>query len=454
MPKVPLSLPEADQLNQSEHLEPGFCKDRFDMQYIYDLRDHAIQYCSSGSTSTLTCFHSHTQSNNDRDSLCIGQGAVLDPKNRRFTLDCEVRQPNQNESSRGLIPFDSIRGYWYDTGPGFLLNSFMTIEGSSQRDLLPDSHYVTNVGNRRPFTVLVKREGHSNIWHSLMEIWSFTMTLDVLRLSPNVVEPQEPFFTVPEDIPKAQVIFMDDHTEGPLYPLWQLFAGRKPVRFKEVLEDGNQSKAFAETPQNLILPLAGGSNPLWQNDWEERDCKNAPLLKIFVQRIMQHFGIRYERGRKPTKSLQITLIDRKGSRKLLQQDALLRAVRSKFPDINTQLIDLATLPFAEQIRIAQTTDVLVGVHGAGLTHTMFLREGAAVVEIQPEDMFHKGFRNLAKMIGVHYVSTHAEMVGAEEDQKSRKRGLVRRDRWHWADIRIEEDRFLELINTAVELTQQ
>ncbi|KAK1633626.1 hypothetical protein BDP81DRAFT_434162 [Colletotrichum phormii] len=284
-----------------------------------------------------------------------------------------------------------------------------------------------------------------------MEIWSMVMSLDVLRLSHDGDNLDKPFFTIPGDVPRTQVVFLDNQEEGPLYSLWGMFAGRESLRLTKILEDPAQSQAFSETPQNVIIPLAGGSNPLWQNDWEDRDCKDAPLLRVFIRRVMQQFGVEYGTGRRQGKPLNVTLIDRRGSRKLLDQDVLLDAARNAFPDASFQVIDLGAMTFPEQLRIIQSTDVLVGVHGAGLTHTMFLREnGAAVVEIQPSSMFHKGFRNVAQMLGHNYFSTHAEMVGHEEDDKGRKRDLVRRDRWHWADIRIEEGAFLELVGKAVE----
>ncbi|KAK7458186.1 DUF563 domain-containing protein [Colletotrichum acutatum] len=446
--EIPTSLPELATLSSPDLPPSEFCAKRFGPRYLNELRDQRIQYCSAESSANLTCFHSHTQSNDNRDSFCIGQGAVLDREGGTFNLDCAVRKPTGNETSNGIIPFSNIRNYWYDTGPGFLFQNFVTVKAgasSSSATQAPSSP------DNRPFTILVKREGHSNIWHSLMEIWSMVMSLDVLRLSHDGGGLNKPFFTIPGDVPRTQVVFLDNQEEGPLYPLWSMFAGREPLRLSKVLEDPAQAQALAETPQNVIIPLAGGSNPLWQNDWEDRDCKDAPLLKVFTRRVMQQFGVEFEMGRRQGKPLNVTLIDRRGSRKLLNQDFLLDAAREAFPDANFQAIDLGAVTFPEQLRIVQSTDILVGIHGAGLTHTMFLREnGAAVVEIQPSSMSHKGFRNVAQMLGHKYFSTHAEMVGHEEDDKGRKRGLVRRDRWHWADIRIEESAFLELIGQAVE----
>ena len=46
------------------------------------------------------------------------------------------------------------------------------------------------------------------------------------------------------------------------------------------------------------------------------------------------------------------------------------------------------------------TDVLVGVHGAGMVHTMFMEPNSAVVEIFPPRLEYPVYRNLAKLKGV------------------------------------------------------
>ncbi|TQN64097.1 EGF domain-specific O-linked N-acetylglucosamine transferase [Colletotrichum shisoi] len=453
--EVLTALPElaASSRPEQQTPEPEFCTPRFSPDYLYGLRDRAIQYCSPASTpsaaaANLTCFHSRTQDRDD--AFCFAQGAVLDPSTKTFNLDCDVRLPTANESSRGIIPFTGIRGYWYDTGPGVLFQKYVKVANRSSASSTPEQIQPRPSQARPIISILLKREGAWNIWHSLMELWSMTMSLDVLRMAPDPAVPTKPFFHIPADTPRTQVVFLDDHPEGPLYPLWGMFAGREPVRLADILKDPARSRALAETPQSLVIPLAGSSNPTWMNDWVERDCKDAPLMRLFTQRVMHHCGVVQETGPRPTEVLNVTLIDRRGTRKLLNQDALLYAARAKFPGVNFQTFDFAALPFPDQLRIVQSTDVLVGVHGAALTHTMFLREGgAAVVEIQPSSMSYKGFRNMAQMRGQAYVSAHAEMFGAE-DRVDRRRNLAKRHRWQWVDVRIEEDQFLQLITEAIE----
>lgn len=98
------------------------------------------------------------------------------------------------------------------------------------------------------------------------------------------------------------------------------------------------------------------------------------------------------------------------------------------PDFNILSIDSAAIAFPEQLQVVQNTDILVGVHDAGLTHEMFLREnGVVVIEIQPSSLSLNVFRNLVKTLGHKYLSTHVGMV-RHEAEGSRKRDLVRRDR--------------------------
>ena len=86
------------------------------------------------------------------------------------------------------------------------------------------------------------------------------------------------------------------------------------------------------------------------------------------------------------------------------------------------------------------TDVLVGVHGAGMVHTMFMEPNSAVVEIFPPRLEYPVYRNLAKLKGVNYFSTHATKAGVSVDQG---------EDWHSSDLEMREEHFLEVISLAV-----
>lgn len=62
----------------------------------------------------------------------------------------------------------------------------------------------------------------------------------------------------------------------------------------------------------------------------------------------------------------------------------------------------------EQIQLVQNTDVLVGHHGAGMTHMLFQAPGTAAVEIFPPPKFPLiGFKPVASMRGISHFVGHS-----------------------------------------------
>ena len=59
------------------------------------------------------------------------------------------------------------------------------------------------------------------------------------------------------------------------------------------------------------------------------------------------------------------------------------------------------LPLREQFTLTHNTDVFIGMHGAGLTHLLFLPDWAAIFELyacDDDDCYY----NLARLRGVRY----------------------------------------------------
>lgn len=78
--------------------------------------------------------------------------------------------------------------------------------------------------------------------------------------------------------------------------------------------------------------------------------------------------------------------------------------------MNVQSIDFAAILYKDQLKIIQESDILAGVHGAGLTHGIFLPSGSAMVEILPPGLNHKGFRNVASLRGHDYFSPQGRLA--------------------------------------------
>lgn len=70
--------------------------------------------------------------------------------------------------------------------------------------------------------------------------------------------------------------------------------------------------------------------------------------------------------------------------------------------------DLSQLSFEEQIKLMTTIDILIGIHGAGISHSMHMSIGSenccGLIEIFPHGEFTiaRGFGNMARKMGLHY----------------------------------------------------
>ncbi|KAL1546668.1 alpha-1,3-arabinosyltransferase XAT2-like isoform X1 [Salvia divinorum] len=115
-------------------------------------------------------------------------------------------------------------------------------------------------------------------------------------------------------------------------------------------------------------------------------------------------------GLKTTKVSEITrprllLLSRKFTRRILNEDETIAMIK----DVGFQVIvvnrfdnhDLKKLS-----HVINTCNVLLGVHGAGLTYDMFLPAGAVVVQVEPLDLEHYAkviFADNARSMGMEYL---------------------------------------------------
>lgn len=390
-----------------------FCRARFSQAYLRTLADSASEYCTPNSPSSLTCFHSSTVAGRT-DSFCLARGVAFDRTSRKFSLQCKPREDLPDTAP----PLGILGSYWYNTGPQVIFDQFIEINSAAVAD--------TNV--RRSFTILVKREGSGNLWHSLMEIFSMTLSLDVLHLTMDFNDRLALFTDADE--PETQVILLDDEEDGPYINLWTLLAKKPLQRISSLSPDVEFG--------SIIVPLAGGSNPFWQGDWQPNSCTTSDLLSTFSHRVLRFHDI--DQSSQSGDTIVVTFINRTSSRVLLEQEEYLAALSRRLAHTKIQSVDFASIPLREQLRIASETDVLIGVHGAGLTHGMFLRPRSAVVEILPPDLDHKGFRNLASYLNHGYYCARASKLPHTEG----------RGDWHQDSVFLDQDLFLHIVELAVE----
>ena len=75
---------------------------------------------------------------------------------------------------------------------------------------------------------------------------------------------------------------------------------------------------------------------------------------------------------------------------------------SQIPNTTFHAYDFAKLSFKEQINVIGTTDLLISVHGNGLSHILFLPPHSCVIEIFPPDAHLLDYRLFADVRGIEY----------------------------------------------------
>jgi protein O-GlcNAc transferase len=78
-------------------------------------------------------------------------------------------------------------------------------------------------------------------------------------------------------------------------------------------------------------------------------------------------------------------------------------------------LNFRSIPFKEQLKITRNTDIFIGIHGAGLTHLLFLPKWATLFEIYNcEDP--NCYKDLARLRGVNYITWEDQSKLDQEDE--------------------------------------
>ncbi|XP_045910317.1 EGF domain-specific O-linked N-acetylglucosamine transferase-like [Micropterus dolomieu] len=103
--------------------------------------------------------------------------------------------------------------------------------------------------------------------------------------------------------------------------------------------------------------------------------------------------------------VRVTLLARSTEyRRILNQVELVNALKT-VPLLEVNVVDYKykDVPFLVQLRITHNSDIFIGMHGAGLTHLLFLPDWAVIFELyncQDESCY----RDLARLRGIRYVT--------------------------------------------------
>ncbi len=145
--------------------------------------------------------------------------------------------------------------------------------------------------------------------------------------------------------------------------------------------------------EQLFFPASGDYWPL-QLRW--------PREKMF-----EHYGLREAPGRR---RIYISRADATGRRVTNEPQVIEMLVRRGF-----EVLQLAVMPLAEQVRAFAEAKLIVGPHGAGLTNIVFAARNATVVDLHPRDEINHALWVQSSAVGIRYALLTGPRMNEQRD---------------------------------------
>lgn len=227
-------------------------------------------------------------------------------------------------------------------------------------------------------TLFIQRYEYVNLYHTLTDWWN---TWTVYR------------HLQPTEIANVAVIFLDGHPAGNLDPVWTTLFGES-LHLRRLDDSNYQAKQTAHLCfERAMLVPPGYISLLWPKQVPEGglyDPRAHEMMKDFVDFFLSKLKLTHVHkipGR-------VVVIDRKpylahprsqlvDDRSLNNLPEVAEVLLQKIPNVTSVLVlQLHNMTFREQVEAVREAEVLVGVHGAGLTHLVFMDDASHVVEFQ------------------------------------------------------------------------
>ncbi|XP_071867381.1 EGF-domain O-GlcNAc transferase isoform X2 [Bombus fervidus] len=166
--------------------------------------------------------------------------------------------------------------------------------------------------------------------------------------------------------------------------------------------------------KNLVFPLLPRMIfGLYYNTPLIYGCEKSGLFKAFGDHVLHRLRIPHHERK--DQRIRVTLLSRDTQyRRILNEDELTKALKENPEYKVRKVVYNKKISFKKQLEITRNSDIFIGIHGAGLTHLMFLPDWAAVFEIYNcEDP--GCYKDLARLRGVKYFTWENASMLVQQD---------------------------------------
>jgi glycoprotein 2-beta-D-xylosyltransferase len=215
---------------------------------------------------------------------------------------------------------------------------------------------------------------------------------------------------------QVNVVFLDGHAKGNLDSVWRQVFG-KTAYVKHLPEGGVCFNRVVFIPPGYVAPFYPKTF--------RSVCPNPIMMEDFANHFLTSFNldhVQMQRGK-------IVIIDRvpyishprskphRAERTVNNMNELPARLR-KLPNVESvSVVHFEELTFKQQLKAVREAHILIGNHGAGLTHMVFMSDGSHVVEFDGRQPFFTALSGWKPHVGHHVIRSVSGHLSEEYIQR-------------------------------------
>lgn len=366
-----------------------------------DEQDHKIQWFNQADFGYILkrrrelsrfCLPDKSISSSDVSSLdCIKDFKSCWGQNLRIIFDDIPTGPSLTTNNATYILKPGKIGGWNcdlqlkrikeESGQSGKLQSwFKEIENYNLNSGLESDKTCDSIVNKQTF--FVKLDSPTNIYHYLNSAMNFYITMHLINKFSS----------------DNQIVIWDNQKETSKFsPIWSAFSRNQVLNLADYKGKRVCFKKFV-----FVMPprTLGG---LYYNTQLVPGCTKTGLFDAFNKHILHRLTIAnpYDFPFGPRDEwVNVVIVARTNKfRRILNQDDLKRSL-DNIAGVKAIILNYDELEFVDSIKRSHLADVIIGIHGAGLTNTLFQPDWGALFELY--DCKDRAYSDLARLRGVKY----------------------------------------------------
>lgn len=407
-----------------------------DFGYVKLRKEELQSYCSSNSTehSKLEC--------TKYLRYCQGRNLYIDLK-RFATLEEPIRYRED------VLTYGDVGGWDCEFDRRLLLK-----EGDHKSALMSWYSEISNfkvqrnqrikqcdVWLEKP-TFVMKLDATSNMYHHFCDFLNLYLSLHVNNTQFNL---------------DNHILIWDSYGyRSNFHPIWKAFTSNPILSLNDFR---NKRVCFKDVIFPLLPRMIFG---LYYNMPLIPGCSQSGIFRAFNRHLLFYLKLNSSEESVFDPTIHVTFLTRNTRyRQVLNQDALIHSLEDTLEKKGDNRVKIRVVdfnhrtPFVEQVKISSTTDVLIGMHGAGLTHVLFQPDYGVLFELFNCDD-SECYKDLSRLRGLHYMTwqNRSLLTMVEDDSQAEDRKSLGAAHAKFVNYRFESSEFVKQSLDAIEVARK